>query len=186
LAQGFTLPPAEGFHQVFVSLPIPSPGPLCSPDKNYTVSFAPQAVAGAGEALTLNINPVQSMGNLCAQPAYVPMDALATLLPQLLPPPDTLIQSSGGGGGSGGEMISAEAEIESSLSAAELAEHYETQLVDAGWERLEQSTGGGAVAWSGWSFTDPEDNPWTATFYIVRQGGEENAYLATLRAERRR
>jgi hypothetical protein len=181
LEQGFAPLPTEGFYQVFVSLPAPDPGPLCSPDKEYTVTFAPQAVVGAGEALAINLNPVQSMGNLCNRPAYAPVDLSAQIFPQLLPPPDTLVQSSGGGGG--GNYVSAEAQLESSLTAAELSEHYEAQLVKAGWARLEQSAAGGAVAWSAWSFTDAEEQAWTATFTIVRKGGEENDYLADLRAD---
>jgi hypothetical protein len=77
--QGFVQPPAGEpsgpFYQVFVSLPSPDPGPLCSPDKNFTVSFLPQAVVGAGEAVVININPVQSMGNFCTGPAYAPVEA---------------------------------------------------------------------------------------------------------------
>lgn len=78
--------------------------------------------------------------------------------------------------------VSAEAEIEGNLSIAELTTHYADQLEENGWTQIDESQTA-AISWSAWRFVDAEENAWNATFYIVEQGGEENSYLATLRAE---
>lgn len=189
LEQGFTVPAQErvqgGPSQVFLSSQdLAASLFLCGPDDEVAINLGAATVTGEAETVSLSINPTSGFGGPCAEePARGDADPF-DVLPQLAPPAETQVRGSGGGSSSGPDSItvSAEAEIETDLSTVELATHYEDQLADAGWERLDDSQTE-ALAWSAWSFTDEEGNDWNATFYIVRQAGEAGGYVATLRAE---
>jgi hypothetical protein len=182
--QGFVVPPAEEFGgpgRVFLSTETFARSLLCSPDNQWMVNLSEVAMVGEPDSVQVRINFVRDLGGPCSQPTSVRPDSQYDILPPLAPAPDTRVQAQGGG--SGDNYVEARADLQSVLAAAELADHYETQLADAGWERLDDSRAE-AVAWSAWTFADPDGTSWNATFYLVRQGGQQNAYLATLRADR--
>jgi len=188
LDAGFTTPeddaPGSGPGQVFLSGDMGTPSLFfCAPDDAYSVNLGAATVAGEPGVVSLNVTPVSQFGGPCGETMGRGDADRFDVLPSLIPPPAAQVRA-GGGGSSGPDSftVAAEAEIESELSVAELAAHYEEQLGAGGWERLDESQTE-AVAWSAWSFVDEEDTAWSATFYIVRQGGEADSYLATLRAE---
>lgn len=174
-----------GSGQVFLSSDsITASRLLCSPDDAWSVTLGAVNIAGDTAVVSVHVSPVSRLGGPCGQEPVQAVTDLYSVLPSLLPPLGAQVRDGGGGSGGGpdGYSVSAEAEIESELSVAELAAHYEEQLRAAGWERLDDSQSY-ALAWSAWSFVDDADEAWNATFYIVLQSGEENSYVATLRAE---
>jgi hypothetical protein len=182
LAQGYTTPTlgtADMSGQVFLSNAPPIPELLCSPDRRYVVFQGLSNLVGEPAVLRVTINRSTS-GDLCSPSPYGGDSMTAGILPALQPPPGAQLRSSGGGGG--GNYVSAEAEIQASLPAAELAAHYSAQLAAAGWEQLDASSAA-AVEWSAWRLRDAQDVPWTATFYIVQKGDSPNIFLMTLRAD---
>lgn len=181
LAQGYTVPAnnAAMGSQVFLPSDPLMPEFLCSPDRRYVVFQSVSSLADEPAVMRLNISR-SSPGDICTQ-GPVPYQSVTTgILPQLAPPPNAQVRSSGGGGG--GTMVSADAEVQTVLTAEELAAHYNAQLVAAGWEQLDASSAN-AIAWSAWRLSDANGNPWTATFYIVQKGDSPNTFLMTLRAD---
>lgn len=189
LEQGYTVP-AQGqmlgsSGQVFLSSnEFATSLFLCSPDDAIGINLGAATMADGTEAVMLSINPTSRFGGPCAEDPAGGDAGMFDLLPQLAPPSGAIVQSSGGGTSSGPDSISlsASAEIQSELTPADLAAHYEEQLAATGWEQLGTSQTD-ELTWSAWSFTDDEDVPWTATFYIVRQAGADDSYMATLHAE---
>jgi hypothetical protein len=182
MAQGFRASvdgAGHGSGQVFLPQNPVLPDALCSPDGDLVIYHSRAAVQDAPPVLRLNIAPVPVLFGPCS-PAPNNADPALGILPQLLPPPGAQVQASGGGGGS--NMVAAEAEIHTSLSATELAAHYGAQLQAAGWEALDDSAAD-AIAWSTWHFLDEQENAWTATFYIVQLGDSPDDFVATLRAD---
>lgn len=185
---GYTAAPVEfggGPGEVFVSTrQIANPLIYCAPDDATTLALSTLTVAGNFEILGLSIDPASGFGGPCGDPSLAMSDNFSTVLPRLLPPAASQVLASGGGSGSSpdGFNISAQADIESQLSATELADHYIAQLETAGWTQLDVNQVDN-LHWSAWSFTDEDENEWNATFYIVQQGGEDDGYIATLRAE---
>jgi uncharacterized protein YraI len=184
---GFTTPPQEtvgGPSAVFLSTDqFAPPLVLCGPDDETVVNLGTVLVAGEAEVVSVSSNLTFGLGGPCGEDPSGGGEMFG-VLPSLAPPAQAQVRGSGGGSSSGPDSfsISAEAEIESTLTAADLAAHYEGQLEDEGWTRLDDSQTE-VLAWSAWSFVDENGNEWNATFYIVRQGGEEGGFLATLRAD---
>lgn len=185
---GFTAPDrAEmgGPSSVFLSTdPLFASLTFCSPDDEFSASLSTVTIAGETEVVSISTTPATRASGLCGQNIAAGGSDMFSMLPSLSPPAGAQVRSSGGGSGGGIDSISvsAEAEIETELSIADLAAHYEQQLQDAAWERLDD-TETYAMSWSAWSFEDEAGDAWNATFYIALQSGEENNYIATLRAE---
>ncbi len=186
VSAGFTVPSQQavgGSGQVFLSSdPFALPLVLCSPDAETIVNVGTAQVSGDSEIVSLSTNAGNRFGGPCGEDANG-AGAVVDVLPSLAPPPQAQVRGSGSSSSSGsdGFSISAEAEIEADLTAPALSAPYEAQLEDAGWTRLDESSTDD-LAWSAWSFSDDEGNEWSAVFYLVRQGGEVDTYLATLRA----
>jgi hypothetical protein len=69
------------------------------------------------------------------------------------------------------------------LDPAAVGQHYHDQLVHAGWT----PTSVGAMpraAWSTWTFTDEDGEPWSAVLLAIQLLPTAGRYLMTLRAER--
>ncbi len=185
MAEGYIAPPDGLYGSVPVFLPTTSSMPdlLCDPDGDYIVSLGAIAVYGQPPAARISLSPEQG-GDLCSGQPRIEGSPLLTMLPQLTPPADAEVMPYGQG--LGGNQVEVDARISTStLTAADLAEHYEAQLVDAGWENLGR-TAAEPVAWSSWSFQDPDGNEWIATFTVVQQGGDATLFVASLSAERAR
>lgn len=181
LAQGYMTPTASMADmpgQVFLPNEPQFPEVLCSPDRRYVIFQSFSNLAGEPDALRVTINR-STAGDLCS-PLTVAEGMTAGILPPLAPPPGAQFRSSGGGGG--GNFVTAEAEIGTSMTVADLAAHYAAQLASAGWEQLDSSSAA-AVEWSAWRLSDAQGNAWTATFYIAQKGDSPNAFLMTLRAD---
>lgn len=100
------------------------------------------------------------------------------LIPQLKAPEGALVQ----GGGSGGSDKDAEisASIKSDLSSTELVEFYNEQLLAAGWEMQNTSSGDGA-AWSNWRLKDEQGVNWIGSLLVVKSAPDKDALFALLR-----
>lgn len=188
LAQGYTVPvdtTASMSGQVFLSNDFFMSDILCSPDRAYMIFMAAARLADEPAVLRINISR-STLGDICSQlPAGGDMAGGgmmgAGILPQLTPPQNVQVRS--GGMGSGGNSVSADAELQTSvLSLGDIAAHYVAQLAAAGWEQLGSSRAD-VVEWSAWGFTDALGNRWIATFYIVQKGNTPDTFWATLRAD---
>ena len=110
------------------------------------------------------------------------MDEGMSLIPALEAPSGTRMM--GGGSGSSGDGSSyISSDLESSLSAEELLEHYNAQLVSAGWELVEQGTTP-VVSWSTWKLTDKNGKAWGGTLFIMEGQLNPEKRLAMLSVER--
>ena len=102
------------------------------------------------------------------------------VLPPIAPPPHA--EQYQEGGSSGEDRVVTSARIESDADLATLAAHYTTQLEKAGWQR-EDGGVSEPVAWSAWTFTDEEKQPWRALFVLLKWPGEPRRSWAQLVAE---
>lgn len=179
-AQGFQAPAQREPTTVFQSTSPRDFTELCSPDDELAVTFTAFEVTDDTTQVRINIVADEEHGP-CGEAKTTEPARFSDRLPTLSPPEDTTVRSSGSSRGS--NFTEAEAELISDLSVDELAEHYQDQLANAGWDMTDASQTD-VTAWSAWSFTDDEDNDWTATFYLVQRGPESDQYLVMLRAER--
>jgi hypothetical protein len=180
--QGFTAPEAMGAPGgVFLSSQ-PEISILCSTDDELLVNLG-TVVLNNTVILQVSLNPIGTGGDPCSPDPMQGMGLGYGILPQLQPLAGALVR--GSGGSSSGDRISATADIQTELTADVVAAHYEDQLEEAGWERIDD-TSSEAIAWSAWTFSDEDDNEWNGTFYIVRLSGEGDSYVATLDAQRQR
>lgn len=190
VAQGFTAAPAavsqSGPGQVFLpSNTLAESVLFCSPGNTIAVTLHQLVIGGEPEAVSLRITSVARFGGICGQDPAQAGEDLYAMLPQLEPPPQSQVRNRGSGSSSDSETVSltAEAGIETVLTAAALADHYEGQLTAAGWTLVAESRTD-RVTWSAWSFVDANNWAWNASFTVVPQGSETGSYVATLRAER--
>lgn len=103
------------------------------------------------------------------------------LIPTLRAPKGVTTQ----GGSAGGSDRSAEvtAGLKGNLSAAELVDFYNEQLVATGWEMQNSSQGEGA-AWSNWTFQDSEGTDWIGTLMVAEVSLEGNSLFAVVTIEK--
>ncbi|MBX3000407.1 MAG: hypothetical protein KF893_17925 [Caldilineaceae bacterium] len=181
-AQGFTVPQAMGSPGAVFLPSQPALSILCSPAGDLFVNLGAAALNNT-VMLQISLKPIGAGGDPCSPDPMQAMGPGGGILPQLQPLAGAQVQ--GSGSSSGGDRISATADIQTELTADVVAAHYEDQLEEAGWERLED-TAADAIAWSAWRFTDDDGNDWNGTFYIVRLAGDGDSYAATLDAQRQR
>lgn len=111
-----------------------------------------------------------------------PQPPAADWLPHLPAPAGARIETSGSGAQANTE-VDAYAVLTVAMSVAELADHYEALLHEAGWT-LVRRTGGDGVAWSSWQFEDKAGQPWAGTLIISERPARVNGVFVELRAER--
>ncbi len=100
----------------------------------------------------------------CApEPYYEP--EFERIIPHLEPPLGSYQWPGGGGGGTGDAYSTAT--LESDLDTAAIGAHYVAQLEEGGWSLSEEGRGG-PQAWSTWSFTDEDGQPWSGVFFALR------------------
>ncbi|HUV83487.1 MAG: hypothetical protein E4G94_08525 [ANME-2 cluster archaeon] len=95
------------------------------------------------------------------------------VIPILKPPKGA--QPKGGGGGGGDDQYNSEATLETELSVLELEDHYQNQLVEAGWE-LEENVSNSSITLSTWSFTDEIGDQWSGILF-VNEVGKSDLYF---------
>lgn len=100
----------------------------------------------------------------------------------LLQPPDA--HDLGGGSGSR-EPDGAHSYVilRTGLDLTSLTAHYRAQLERVGWRLADQGLDG-PQAWSAWTFTHENGEPWTGTFSALRLLGTEGRYLLQVYAGR--
>jgi hypothetical protein len=108
------------------------------------------------------------------------MDPVATIIPSLSSPAGSVVQ--GGGMSSGGDQGDMSATVQTSLSAAALADHYRGQLVDQGWDLTGEGSGGEA-AWSYWRMASQADRTWAGTLFVLRSTAVDDQVIAWFRVE---
>ena len=122
--------------------------------------------------------------NPCSPPQSAMMEGAMALLPRLDPPQDAeRSRSSSFGGGGGPDSASASADMQTSLSVAELFQHYSDQLEAAGWKLVDESQAD-AAAWSTWTVQDAKGHDWQSMLLITETPEKPNGRFALLRVER--
>jgi hypothetical protein len=107
-------------------------------------------------------------------------NAFENMVPPL-EPPDGAEQRFGGGGGGGGDWRSS-ATLRTDLDLPAIAPHYDAPLAQAGWQRSRNGITP-PVAWSTWTFTDEDGEPWRALLVILQHPEVEHQYLLDLRVQ---
>jgi hypothetical protein len=113
----------------------------------------------------------------CSPDAGQPPDAYR-LLPALTSPAGAQIKS--GGAGSGDGYAEASTTLRTSLSPAEVLDHYNAQLASAEW-KLASSESAETFAWSTWTAPETEGQAWNGMLLILRAPGEDGELYALLR-----
>lgn len=101
------------------------------------------------------------------------------LLPALVSPPGAIVRSGGSSSGTGEGDVSAT--IRSTLSAEDLAEHYNRQIGEDGWVEVGRGRGAGA-AWSFWE-READGEEWVGTFLVLESPSVEGQFFAWFRIE---
>ena len=110
------------------------------------------------------------------------MDEGMSLIPSLEAPVGT--QMLGGGAGSSGDGSAyVSTDLDSSLTAEALLEHYNTQLVAGGWELVEQGTTP-VVAWSTWELADKDGDVWGGTLFVMNKHMTADRLFAMLSVDK--
>lgn len=179
--QGFTKPESQqgatpgGFQPT-----VPAPYILCrTADDLAATLYSATSRAGLTD-IRLTFTSFQPYGDPCLAPA-VPDQGQTAILPILEAPTNAIVQNSSTR--YGGDQADVSTEIAFAEDVATLTAHYDTQLVEAGWEQMEANVADN-ISWSAWTLVDDQENVWHITFYIVRQAAASDVYLATLRLRR--
>jgi len=128
--------------------------------------------------LNLDISPDPYMCDASAASAGYSYEKL---IPQLKAPSGTLIQGTGAGSSDHDAEITAS--LQSNLSALELVESYNQQLLESGW-KMQNSGNGEGAAWSHWTFNDEEETKWTGSLIVVKTAPNNDTLFALLRIEK--
>ena len=120
---------------------------------------------------------------MCAGGSEMAVQDAFRLLPRLTTPEGVELLPGSGGGGGGGfpgrRSASSTANLTTERPLQDIADDYNAQLVDAGWEQSDSAVSGG-VAWSGWTFTDETGARWGGTFTITASPTDDGEYAAWL------
>lgn len=103
-----------------------------------------------------------------------------SVLPTIRPPAGARQSVEGASGGN--DRVISTARLETALDLSTLAVHYHTQLEYGGWERTDAGESG-PIAWSAWTFTDEQGEPWRGLFFILKQPDVAERYLLQVSAE---
>lgn len=103
----------------------------------------------------------------------------ADLIPELHAPSGAILQGSSSGGSDRDAEVTAS--LKSKLSAAEIVEIYNKQLLEVGWTMESNGSGDGA-AWSNWTVKDKDGENWTGMLVVIKTSAN-NTLFALLRIE---
>jgi hypothetical protein len=135
------------------------------------------SAAATGIRLSLDVTPDSYMCNANPNTGA----SHENLIPQLKAPKGVLVQ--GGGAGSSDRDANISANLKGDLSAAEIADFYNEQLLAAGW-KMQNSGDGEGAAWSRWTFQDDEATNWSGALMIVEISIENNSLFAMVTIEK--
>jgi len=161
-------PPRGGFTMPFFQNRLV----LVSTSKNLMLNVIAVPTEQGQTAVRLNLN---DQAVRFGQHHFNPMD----LLPAVAPPRGA--QQTGGGGGGGDTYTESSAQLVSDLNLAALKMHYEQQIA-AQWAATTSGIDG-PVAWSRWTFSDKEGEPWRGLFFILSDTDRPGNYSMQLRAD---
>jgi hypothetical protein len=122
--------------------------------------------------LNLDTNPRNPICSILSE-RHQGISRAEDVIPILKPPKGA--QQRGGGGGGGDDQYNSEATLETELSVFELEDHYQNQLVEAGWE-LKENVSSSSIALSKWSFTDELGDQWSGILF-VNEVGKSDLYF---------
>lgn len=103
----------------------------------------------------------------------------ADLIPELHAPNGAIVQGSSSGGSDRDAEVTAN--LKSKLSAAEIVEFYNKQLLEVGWTMENNGSGEGA-SWSNWTLKDKDGKDWIGTLVVIKVSAN-NTLFALLRIE---
>ncbi len=162
----------------FVTAPPSDMLSFCSASNDQFVSVYSRALSDATD-VTLYYQQDLPSGSQCAQPQMSGgQRAGQNLIPPLITPEGATQRGSSAGGSS--DQWYSGTQLVTSLTPAELAQHYGDQLEAAGWTQLNQS-GTDQVANSIWSLKDAEGNPWNGILTIIGGNEQTSALLQLIR-----
>ncbi|MCK4938150.1 MAG: hypothetical protein KAR85_06065 [Methanosarcinales archaeon] len=122
--------------------------------------------------LNLDTNPRNPICRINSDP-YQGIYQAENVIPILIPPKGA--QQRGGGGGGSDDQQYSETTLKTELSVLELEDHYQNQLVEAGWE-LKENVSNSSITLSTWSFTDELGDQWSGILF-VNEVGKSDLYF---------
>lgn len=118
----------------------------------------------------------------CQEPGMGYLDQGMNLIPGLEAPPGARMTSGGSGGSSDGSSY-VSTNLETSLNAGEILEHYNPILKQAGWEQVDQGLTE-VVAWSAWRLRDDGGEAWSGTLIVMESRLAPESRFALLSVEK--
>jgi hypothetical protein len=154
---------------------------LCQAEQGASLTINVARRTGEPTDIRLSVN-LSSEGNPCNQPRRRPHihHSRHDMIPVIVPP-DGGIQRGGGGGGSDNSWYTG-ATLTSELDLGTLLKHYNGQLLKGGWT-LTDTDNKDTLAWSTWTHTDEDKEPWNAFFLIMSKPGKSGQYTLFIRTE---
>lgn len=145
-----------------------------------------------GPALTVQVSPRPQGTDVRLQFQLDPRHSPCTMRSALLQMPTSPIpalrmpsgasQRGGGGSGNDGNHWHSTTILETPLTAVQVADHYQQQLVAAQWQLLQQESSEKA-AWSRWRLQDEEGDGWSGMLIVVNAATEKPTLFAFIHAE---
>ena len=133
--------------------------------------------AKTGLRLSLDISPDPYMCDENRNPGSDYMN----IIPALRAPKGITIQGSGAGSSDRDANVSAN--LKGDLTAAEVADFYNEQLIAAGWELQSENQGEGA-AWSRWTFQDEQGTDWSGALMVIELSTKSDGLFALVTIEK--
>ena len=175
-ADGWTAAESGSAGGGFVEMPLEVDS-FCLDEDDAYLSLSGREIEGGTTDVRLSLTMPAEYTPCDGQSAGQPPD-LYRLLPALSAPSGTEMLSAGGGSSSG--YAEASADLRSSLSPAELLEHYNEQLTAAGWNSL-SSESTQTFAWSSWAVPETDGQQWNGMLLILSTPPETDESYALLR-----
>ena len=146
-------------------------------------SLSVETPSGSAGGTSLRLSLDTSPDSYACNPLPSGGPDLMSLIPALRAPSDVMVQGSGAGSSDRDANVSAN--LTGDVSAAEVADFYQEQLLAAGWQLQGEGDGEGA-AWSRWMFQDDEGDGWTGALMVVEVSAENNSLFALVTIEKDR
>jgi hypothetical protein len=175
-ADGWTTPEGASMGGGFVDVPF-EVDTFCLDQGDAYLTLSGRDMEGGTTDVRISLTMPAEYTPCDAQVAGQPPD-LYRLLPALTSPIGAQTQS--GGAGSGDGYAEASTTLRTSLSPAEVLDHYDAQLASAGW-KLTSSESTETFGWSTWTVPEAEGQAWNGMLLILRVPGEDGELYALLR-----
>ncbi|RUA16595.1 MAG: hypothetical protein DSY55_03800 [Clostridia bacterium] len=180
-------PFAESPRGVFDVGDVMIPTLFCPAQGDFWIELTVAAMVNDATSVRINIQrPDEKYGNFSPcniENMSTGMPPGMTLLPHLNKPEDAQVTPAESGGGP--NFFYQSATITTDLGIADLADFYQKQLQEKGWD-LVGSDHSKSIAQSEWQLTDKKGAPWVGSLLITKRFTRDNAYYVTVRVERAR